>query len=87
MKKKIISTETEPSDLFLDTFLVKALKTIFGNNFEKEQSTKNTVVIYLETVISNMLMHSLMVMNYFHVCQGSNSTPIKWSMLKTLRSP
>lgn len=83
MKKKIISTETEPSDLFLDTFLVKALKTIFGNNFEKEQSTKNTVVIYLETVISNMLM----VMNYFHVCQGSNSTPIKWSMLKTLRSP
>lgn len=33
-EKKIISTETETSDLFLDTFLVKALKTIFGNNFE-----------------------------------------------------
>lgn len=36
MKKEFISTKTEPSDLFLDTVSVKALKTIFGNNFEKE---------------------------------------------------
>lgn len=41
MKKELISTETESYDLFLATFLVKALQKMFGNNFEKEKGAKN----------------------------------------------